>query len=223
MSKNVDALNDVRRKINEVLTKSDQRIVVGWRPGLEQERKEGDVWETSDGSEWTVKNGIRQKVTKLDTAKTPWWCPHCSKPLNHRIDVKFYHTRGYCLDCHTKTETEIRRLGKWEEYERSLLLRNYTATLVDKIAELKNYYETITAPEIIHADEQEKRILMVEKWDVDINKIKEDLKEEVSRLEILLEEALQQNEDLVDTLTMPIKDYVNVLIGKGETSNEQGS
>jgi hypothetical protein len=64
---------------------------------------------------------------------------------------------------------------------------------------------------------------MVEKWDVDINKIKEDLKEEVSRLEILLEEALQQNEDLVDTLTMPIKDYVNVLIGKGETSNEQGS
>lgn len=30
--------------------------------------KEGDIWE-EDGREWTIKDGIRQNVTKMDRAK----------------------------------------------------------------------------------------------------------------------------------------------------------
>ena len=33
-----------------------------------QKRKEGDIWE-EDGRTWTIKNGIKQNITKLDKAK----------------------------------------------------------------------------------------------------------------------------------------------------------
>ena len=35
-----EAINNARRKINEVLKKNGEQIVVGWRPGLEPTRKE---------------------------------------------------------------------------------------------------------------------------------------------------------------------------------------
>jgi len=112
MFKNQDALNDVRRKVGEVMNREGKKLVFGWRGEPEPTRKEGDVWEDVDGKKWTVKNGIRQSVTKLDDAKTPWWCPKCSKPMNHRFDVKFWSMRGHCYDCNIKFETELRRKGK---------------------------------------------------------------------------------------------------------------
>lgn len=188
-----EALNNVRRKINEVMKKNDERIVVGWRPELNEERKEGDVWEARDGTKWTMKNGIKQKVTKLDAAKTPWWCPKCEKAMNHKIDVKFWRIRGHCFDCNIKEEMEIRRRGEWADYEKKIMLRNYLAAVKDRIVELQEYHDTVSVPEIVHADEQEGRILMIEKWNVDLDTVKKDLREEIDRLQKLLEETIQEH------------------------------
>lgn len=179
---NHEALNNVRRKINEVMKKNDERIVVGWRPGLEEEHKEGDVWETLDGKKWTIKNGVRQVVTKLQDAKTPWWCPKCEKSMNHRLDTKFWRIRGHCFDCNVKEETKMRAEGRWKEYEQMIMKANYIAALKDRIAELQDYHDTVSNPEIIHADDYEKRILMVERWNVDLDKIRADLREELDVL-----------------------------------------
>jgi len=105
MFKNEEALNDVRRKVAEKLNKDGNKLVFGWRGEPEPTRQEGDVWVDVNGKKWTVKNGIRQTVTKLDDAKTPWWCPKCSKPMNHRFDIKFWNMRGHCYDCNVKFET----------------------------------------------------------------------------------------------------------------------
>lgn len=190
MFKNQDALNDVRRKVAEKLNKDEKRLVFGWRGEPEPERKEGDIWTDVNGRRWTIKNGIRQSVTKLDAAKTPWWCPRCNKPLNHRFDIKFWRIRGHCMDCVIKDETEIRRQGKWEEYERNIMLRNYIAEVKDKIAELQHYHDTVSKPEFINADET--RILMVEKWDVDIDRIKADLKKDIEMLQENLRVTIEQ-------------------------------
>jgi len=44
--------------------------------------EEGDIWK-SDGRTWTIKDGIKQNITKLDKAKKthimPLLCPKCSK------------------------------------------------------------------------------------------------------------------------------------------------
>jgi hypothetical protein len=188
--KNENALNDVRRKVGEVMKKEGDKLIFGWRGEPEPTRIEGDVWEDSTGKQWTIKNGIRQSVTKLDSAKTPWWCPRCNKPMNHRFDIKFWRIRGHCMDCVIKDETEIRRQGKWEEYERKVMLRNYIAEVTDKIAELQHYQDTVSKPEFINADET--KILMIEKWDVDIDKVKADLQKDIDMLKENLRVTIEQ-------------------------------
>lgn len=182
-----EAINNVRRKINEVMKKTDERIVVGWRPELAEKRNEGDVWEDMDGKKWTIKNGIKQTVTKLDLAKTPWFCPICQKSMSHRLDDKFWNMQGKCFDCVIKEEMEIRRRGEWTKYERRKLQENYVASLRDHINELQDYHDTVTAPSFVHADNE--RILMIEKWDVDIDKIKLDLQKDIEELKQHLTEC----------------------------------
>lgn len=190
MSSNQDALNNVRRKVAEVMKKEGDKLVFGWRGEAEPTRKEGDVWEDSSGKKWTVKNGVRQNVTKLDAAKTPFWCPKCTKPLNHRLDLKFWRIRGYCMDCVAKEETEIRRQGKWDEYERKIMLRNYIAEVTDKIAELQEYHDTFSKPEFINADDT--KILMMETWDVDEEKVKADIMKDIETLKGYLKETIEK-------------------------------
>ena len=188
MFKNEEALNDVRRKVAEKLNKEGDKLIFGWRGEPEPTRKEGDVWEDAAGKKWTIKNGIRQSVTKLDDAKTPWWCPRCSKPLNHRFDIKFWRIRGHCMDCVVKDETEIRKQGKWEEYERKVMLRNYIAEVEDKISQLQEYHDTFSKPEFIDADDT--KILMVERWDVDVEKVKGDIRADIEQLQKYLDETI---------------------------------
>jgi hypothetical protein len=192
MFKNQDALNDVRRKVAEQLKKDGDKLVFGWRGEPEPTRKEGDVWEDVNGRKWTIKNGIRQTVTKLDDAKTPWWCPRCTKPMNHRLDIKFWRIRGHCMDCVIKDESEIRRQGKWEEYEQKIMLRNYIAEVKDKIAELQSYYDTASKPEFLIMNENEKTVLMMEKWDINIDQLKTDLQRDIDELKKLLNETIQK-------------------------------
>lgn len=191
---NEDALNNVRRKINEVLKKNDERIVVGWRPGLEQKREEGEVWEARDGSKWTIKNGIRQKITKLDAAKTPWWCPKCSKPLNHRLDIKFWRIRGHCMDCNTKLETEMRRNGTWDKYEQHLMRANYISALKDRIAKLEDVKNSLGPIQVINADDQTGNLLNNEVWEVDVEKITADIDADLDILRQNLVAAEKDNE-----------------------------
>lgn len=192
MNNNEKALSDVRAKVKEVLDKGDKRIVFGWRGESEPTRQEGDVWEDSSGKQWTMKNGIKQTVTKLDAAKTPWWCPKCSKPLNHKHDLKFWRIRGHCFDCQIKYEGEIRREGKWEEYERGVMLRNYIAALKDRISELQHYHDTVSNPEFIDADDT--KILLVERWSgVDLDKVRADIRVDIEKLKAHLEETIAEH------------------------------
>jgi hypothetical protein len=184
-----DPINDVRRKLNEVLNKQDQRLVFGWKPGAEPARKEGETWEDVDGRKWTVKNGVKQSISKLETAKTPWWCPKCNKVMNHKIDDKFWRIRGHCFDCNVKEETELRRQGKWKEYEEQKLRANFLSEMKDTLQKLQDLRENLSTPEVIHFDEQEKRVMMVEKWDVDINKVKNDLDVDIEKVKKIIAKA----------------------------------
>jgi 3-methyladenine DNA glycosylase AlkC len=51
--------------------------------------KEGDIW-TENKKKWTIKNGIKQTISKLDAIKkevfVPLCCPKCSKVIKHRLD-----------------------------------------------------------------------------------------------------------------------------------------
>ena len=84
---------------------------------------EGDIWE-EDGRQWTIKNGIKQNITKLDKAREtvnfPIFCPSCKKPMKPHLDKKWYNMYKRCYNCQIDFEFEIRRQGLWEEYEKTI-------------------------------------------------------------------------------------------------------
>jgi len=81
--------------------------------------EEGDVW-TQDGREWTIRDGIKQNVTKLDKAKKayvmPLFCPKCKKIMDQRVDKPYYNVHKFCLGCYAKFTDKLQAEGKYEEY-----------------------------------------------------------------------------------------------------------
>lgn len=116
---------DVQRMRN-IITK-DYGAKTGVQIGYSKEyveRKEGDVWEER-GKQWTIKNGIKMTVTKLDSVKKalqmPLTCPNCSQPMNRgRLDKIMYSIHKQCSDCVIKHETKLKLEGKFEEYQKNI-------------------------------------------------------------------------------------------------------
>jgi hypothetical protein len=116
---------DVQRMRN-LITK-DYGAKTGVQVGYNKEyvgRKEGDIWE-ENGKKWTIKNGIKQTINKLDGIKkllvTPLTCPSCHTPMTKgRIDKVMYSIHQKCSDCVIKHETELKRLNKFEEYQKNI-------------------------------------------------------------------------------------------------------
>lgn len=115
---------DVERLRNLVQGKYGEktRSSVGFSQ-KEQFYEEGDVWEI-DGRTWTIKDGIKQNITKLDKAKKahamPLLCPNCGKVMKHRNDKTFYKLHKKCFNCVIDMEHKLRKEGKWEEYQTSI-------------------------------------------------------------------------------------------------------
>jgi hypothetical protein len=115
---------DVQRLRNIIQKKYGDKIATGVGYTKKQEfHSEGDVWE-EDGYKWTIKNGIKQNITKLDKAKKlhilPLFCPSCNKIMNNPYDKDYYKIHKKCFNCVAEFETELRRTGKWEEYQKSI-------------------------------------------------------------------------------------------------------
>lgn len=113
-----------------------------------QDYQEGDIWE-ENGKQWTIKNGIKQTITKFDNLKKyhilPLACPVCEKAFkNNDINKKMWAIHQKCFDCVTKMETEIKRNGKWDEYEKQMMNNNKNAMLDDFEASFKDFMESKT-------------------------------------------------------------------------------
>ena len=88
------------------------------------ERKEGDEWEENN-KRWTIKNGIKMTINKLDKLKSilqiPLICPTCKQPMNKgRLDKVIYSIHKQCSDCIIKYETKLKLEGKFEEYQQNI-------------------------------------------------------------------------------------------------------
>jgi len=137
---------DVQRMRNIITGKSGDRTQVlgGWENKIE-EHKEGDVWE-EDGKKWTIKNGIKQSITKLDKFKHlvsfPLTCPACKKPMKpNELNKKMYSIHKMCLDCVVEMESKLKIEGKYEEYEKNILNMNKNASLEEFEMALDSWLE----------------------------------------------------------------------------------
>lgn len=117
--------SDVQRMRNLVTNKLNDstKIQVGYKKN-NIKYEEGNIWE-ENGKTWTIKNGIKQTISKLDGFRKmdslPLVCPKCNKPLkNHKLNRTMYSVHKMCADCVISMETELKREGKFEEYQKQI-------------------------------------------------------------------------------------------------------
>lgn len=113
---------DVQRLRNIVKGKAGERTTSGVGYSKQQDfHNEGDVWEEG-GRTWTIKNGIKQNLTKWDKAKKsvtlPLFCSGCKQLMNHKYDKLFYIQYKRCFNCQVDFESDLRKKGLLEEFEK---------------------------------------------------------------------------------------------------------
>ena len=122
----------VRNIVNKNFSAST-KTQIGYSKNIGR-HKEGEVW-TEEGREWTIKNGIKQNITKLDEAKRalriPLRCPKCKGSMEHRLAKKMYKIHGFCFNCTIDMEAALRKAGLYEKYEEKMMQGNMKSFLVD--------------------------------------------------------------------------------------------
>ena len=119
------AVNRVRNLVKKDFT-SKTTIGTGYSKKREK-HSEGDIWE-EDGRTWTIKNGVKQNITKLDSAKksmqTPLTCPKCEGSMKHHLAKKMYKIHGFCFNCTVDMEADLRKAGLYEQYQKQMMQGN---------------------------------------------------------------------------------------------------
>jgi len=137
---------DVQRMRNLITGKSGDKtqIQVGYEK-IQQDHKEGDVWE-EDGKKWTIKNSVKQSITKLDKFKhlvsLPLTCPCCKKPMKtNDLNKKMYSIHQMCLDCVIDMEAKLKVQGTFDDYQKNIINSNKNASLEDFERALESWLE----------------------------------------------------------------------------------
>ena len=130
---------DVNRARNLITGNIDSStgIQVGYNKKTKN-YKEGDIWEEK-GKKWTIKNGIKQTISKMDKIKKeifmPLSCPKCNKVMKKRLDKPNYRIHKKCHDCVVEFEHKLRIGGKYEDYIKKLQNKNS----LDIVDEMESY------------------------------------------------------------------------------------
>ena len=158
---------DVERARNLITGKANEssETQVGYRKKT-IERKEGDIW-IENKKTWTIKNGIKQTISKLDTIKKevfmPLCCPNCGKVMKKRLDKPSYKIHKKCHDCVIEYEHKLRIRGEYNNYIKNLKTKNS----LDIVDEMESYLlDAINSSNSGYVSEDG----VVERWVGGINK-----------------------------------------------------
>ena len=89
--------------------------------------KEGDVW-VENKKTWTIKDGIKQTISKMDAIKKeifmPLCCPKCGKVMKGQLDKPNYKIHKTCFNCVVEFEHKLKIKGEYDSYIKQLKLKN---------------------------------------------------------------------------------------------------
>ena len=181
-------------------TDNTQRVF-GYEKESEKKREVGERWTDSDGKEWEQKEGFKSSVNKMDDVReylkklTTCHSEDCKTETYVHADKKMISRTGYCVICMRKLEQVLREDGTWpfyEDYKITLnklsFVREEKQRMEEVLGGIKDHFEMIT----------EDGRLEKWTWQVDIEKVKQDLKNDINgaydAIEALLERkvALEQ-------------------------------
>jgi len=177
----------------------------GYEGEAEKKREVGEIWTDKEGKEWEQKEGYKTNVTRMDdiraylNALSNCSNKDCTIVQYSNADKKLIRKTGMCTTCLAKVEQELRDDGTYPFYEDYKITRNKLAY----IREMKDRYEEAlggVSKQIEFLNED--GTLQTWTWDIDIEKVKEDLQKDIDSayeaIELLIERKRLLEEKLVE-------------------------
>ena len=185
---------DVNRMRNLITgkTNASSGSQIGYNKKVE-DHKEGDIWKEGRKT-WTIKNGIKQTISKLDKIKKevfmPLCCPKCGNVMKKQLDKPNYNIHKKCFDCVIDFEATLHHNpGDYEDYIKKLKLRNS----LDMLDKTESYLlDVVNSSNNEYISEQGE----IERWvgGVDKNKFSKDITKYASDVRKKLEKQLDDKE-----------------------------
>ncbi len=177
--------------------------VFGYEKEVEVKREVGDRWTDKEGKEWEQQDGFISAVTQMDDIRKYLdklnTCNNsdCTTTKPSIADKRLIRKTGLCIVCLAKQETELKLDGTYPFYE------DYKITLnkLGFVRDIKAQYEEALLG-IKQQIEQVTEDGRIEKWtwDVDIEKVKKDLKNDIDGAYNTIEELLLRKSALEQKL-----------------------
>jgi len=183
----------------------DNQTTFGYEKEADKKREIGEKWVDSDGVQWEQKDGFRTNLTKMDEVReflqkiNRCSSPECKTVKYSTADKKAIVKTTMCLDCLSKVETKLRVDGTWpfyEDYKITLnklgYIRDIKSQMEEALLGIKQQVEMVN----------ENGTISKWQWDIDIEKVKEDIKKDIDgaydTIEALLERKLALEEKLIE-------------------------
>ena len=178
---------DVNRLRNLITGKTGESTStqIGYNKKIE-DYKEGDIW-TENKKTWTIKNGIKQTVSKLDKVRKetfmPLCCPKCNNIMKSQLDKPNYKIHKMCHNCVVDFEASLKNKGLFKEYIKKLKGNNAITSLNEMESYLLDAINTSNSSFISEQGEIERWVggFDKKKYKKDIKTLKKQAKERVKK------------------------------------------
>jgi hypothetical protein len=161
------------------------------------------VWTDKDGKEWEQKEGfkinrskmddVREYLSKLNTCSSE----KCETIQYGNADKKLIRKTGLCTSCLAKLESELRIDGTFPFYEDYKISRNQLAYVRDLKMRFEDALAGVTKQfEFVNEDGS----MSNWQWDIDLEKVKEDLQKDIDGAADAIEALLERKEALENKL-----------------------
>jgi hypothetical protein len=181
----------------------DNQNVFGYEKADETKKEVGEIWVDENGNEWEQKEGFKINTTKLDDAReylkklTNCSSENCGTIQYSNADKKLIVRTGYCVTCMRQIEQSLREDGSWAFYEDYRITLNKLDFVRDTKSQLEEAFNSVTQQiEMLNEDGSFSKW----QWDIDIEKVKVDLKTDIDGAYDAIEALLERKLALEDKL-----------------------
>ena len=190
--------------IDTVFGRTDNnQNVFGYEKETEQKREVGEKWTDSDGKEWEQKEGYKTNVSQMDEVRqyldklNNCQSEKCNTIKYSNADKKVIRKTGMCVTCLRQFEQRLKDDGTYPFYEDYKITNNQLSYVIDLKAQFEEGLRGVSQTmEFINEDGT------IQKWhyDIDIEKVKEDLQNDINSATQAIESLLERKTALEDKL-----------------------
>ena len=169
--------------------------VFGYEKETETKKEVGEKWVDGDGKEWEQKEGFKISSTQMDDVRaylqklSTCSSEKCETAKYSGADKKVIRKTGLCVTCLAKLETQLKLDGTYAFYEDYKITKNQLAYVRDMKSQLEEALGGVKQQiEMVNEDGS----ISKWDWDVDIEKVKIDIKKDIDEAYDVIETLLER-------------------------------